>query len=886
VTNLGDGGAGSFRDAVSQSGRTVVFDVGGYITLASEVGVQGDITIAGQTAPGGGIGIRGGEVSFGGKDNIICRFVRIRPGAGSATTANGINMYRAENIILDHVSVAFAKWNNLSGVSDDWQNHPVDNITVQHSIISNPIGQQFGAHAESVAGRWFWYGNLFANSHNRNPLAKFDTVFINNVNYNYQGGYTTHTSTSFKHDVVNNYFIGGPGSGGSDNTWYQVDKNQSIYYAGNMKDRNLDGVLNGGVTTPYWYQGEGTVLTEPWSPVTGATPVYDAVTAYARVMSLAGALPRDEVDTLLVSQVQSLGDGPTGTGAGTAGPGGGLYSSPSQTGLADGGFGILPGGTAEADVDRDGMADDFERDTGSDPQTPNHTESVPAGAFVPDLPAGYTRLDEYLHFLASPHLVVPMNGAADVDLREHAAGYAVPRTTYRIADSHNVDVTFRPDRHSVQVAASSNYVGRGHFDFWVGDGSGAGPMTQKVLVVVSGARVVPAAPTGLTATAVSSSVIALQWHDLSPNEDGFLIERSAEGTVFAEIGSVGVDVTTFNDDAGPSASFVYRVRAHNMAGRSGYSNGDGAATEPGPPGAPRGITASPGNARVSLRWLPVAGASNYRVARSVTPGGPYVTLAVLAGHAFDDPYAVNGTTYYYVATAGNAHGQGPDSAEVMAVPAPTRVYPAEDEPYGNGAVFEDKNAGFTGTGYVNFSPDAGSFLQFDQVDGGAGGTAALRFRFALGNVARTGRIIVNGSPSPVTFDGTGSWTTWSTHTVTATLAADSNNTIRLESTGADLANIDEMSVSTSTPPPAAPAVTEAGREGGNLIMAGYAGAPPSTCLVLTSTDLHRPQDLWTPVTTNQLDGNGAFHITNTLDPSALQRYYRVDAPQVPYDSGR
>ena len=84
-----------------------------------------------------------------------------------------------------------------------------------------------------------WYRNIFANSHNRNPLAKVNTVFVNNVLYNDSAGYTTHTSTNFKHDILNNYFIFGPASTGTDNTWYQVDKNQSIYYAGNLKDTNL-----------------------------------------------------------------------------------------------------------------------------------------------------------------------------------------------------------------------------------------------------------------------------------------------------------------------------------------------------------------------------------------------------------------------------------------------------------------------------------------------------------------------------------------------------------------------------------------------------------------------------------------------------------------------
>src|SRR5882724_1485507 len=57
VTTLSDSGPGSFRDAISTGNRMVIFDVGGHINLASTVLVQDNITIAGQTAPGDGVGV-------------------------------------------------------------------------------------------------------------------------------------------------------------------------------------------------------------------------------------------------------------------------------------------------------------------------------------------------------------------------------------------------------------------------------------------------------------------------------------------------------------------------------------------------------------------------------------------------------------------------------------------------------------------------------------------------------------------------------------------------------------------------------------------------------------------------------------------------------------
>ena len=280
VTNLNDSGTGSFRDAVSASNRFVVFDVGGYITLATAVSAKSNLTIAGQTAPGQGIGFLGGELSFAKQSNIIMRYIRVRPGSETASnTDDALSLYLARNVMIDHSSFEFAPWNNIGAVSDDWQNYPMTNVTIQDSLIADPTYQQFGAHVESVASQIAWYRNVFANSHNRNPLDKINDVFVNNLLYDYSAGYTTHTSTNFTHDIVNNYFVMGPASTGTDNTWFQIDKNQSIYFSGNLKDTNLDGTLNGAATTPYWYQGEGTLLTNAWSPETTAVTPLSAASA-------------------------------------------------------------------------------------------------------------------------------------------------------------------------------------------------------------------------------------------------------------------------------------------------------------------------------------------------------------------------------------------------------------------------------------------------------------------------------------------------------------------------------------------------------------------------------------------------------------------------------
>jgi hypothetical protein len=86
-------------------------------------------------------------------------------------------------------------------------------------------------------------------------------------------------------------------------------------------------------------------------------------------------------------------------------------------------------------------------------------------------------------------------------------------------------------------------------------------------------------------------------------------------------------------------------------------------------------------------------------------------------------------------------------------------------------------------------------VEYQNVNGGSGGSATLRFRFALGaSSARTGSLIVNGSSQNITFQPTGAWNSWSVQNVVVNLNGGTNNTIRLQSTGQDLANQDQLTV--------------------------------------------------------------------------------------------
>ncbi len=122
------------------------------------------------------------------------------------------------------------------------------------------------------------------------------------------------------------------------------------------------------------------------------------------------------------------------------------------------------------------------------------------------------------------------------------------------------------------------------------------------------------------------------------------------------------------------------------------------------------------------------------------------------------------------------------------------VYQTESGTVGGGTVLESSNGGFNGTGYVNASA-SGGFSQNSAVDGRGGGSKTLRIRYALGvTAARTGRLLVNGVATNITFNGTGAWTTWVQRDVAVTLNNNTSNTIRFESSGGDLANIDQIEI--------------------------------------------------------------------------------------------
>jgi lysophospholipase L1-like esterase len=123
------------------------------------------------------------------------------------------------------------------------------------------------------------------------------------------------------------------------------------------------------------------------------------------------------------------------------------------------------------------------------------------------------------------------------------------------------------------------------------------------------------------------------------------------------------------------------------------------------------------------------------------------------------------------------------------------LYPAEAGVLsGTGTVRARTYSGWQGRGYVDF-PASGGALTFNRVIGKDGGARTLRIRYANGAATtRSGQLVVNGAVTAIAFAPSGSWSSWLTKDVPVTLNSGTANAISLRSSGADLANVDGLTV--------------------------------------------------------------------------------------------
>lgn len=395
VTTLDDSGPGSFREAVSQPNRIVVFDVGGVIRLKSNVEVANNITIAGQTAPGEGICLYGQSLSLGKRSNIIIRYLRIRQGMSGDRGKKALGMDAAANIMIDHCSIQWGRWDDL-GITVGSRD-----ITVQDCLIAEAIHpQSFGALVDNVTGVTL-SRNLWMSNESRNPKAKGTIQYINNVVYNWgiYGLCGGHSAADRWLDVINNLFIKGPSS--NDRWAGQFYPSDHVYQSGNFIDMDRDGTLNPRLAQPGDFHQPADAA--PKEVVATGKPPYtlptfveapsmrpaipvkllSATEAYAKIAAEVGcSLRRDAIDRRLIEELRSLGK-----------KGATIPHTDDRGEALVGGIQEVVGGPAPTDTDRDGMPDAWETSRGLDPKDPTD------GARIAK--SGYSHVEEYLNGIVS-----------------------------------------------------------------------------------------------------------------------------------------------------------------------------------------------------------------------------------------------------------------------------------------------------------------------------------------------------------------------------------------------------------------------------------------------------------------------------------------------------
>lgn len=408
VTNLNDdNNPGSLRYAINQPGpRIVIFRISGTIQLKSNLNINnGNVTIAGQTAPGDGITLRDYTV-FVNADNVIIRFMRFRMGDVTNQVNDAIWGRNRKNIIIDHCSMSWS----TDEVGSFYDN---ENFTLQWSILSEGLRNSVhnkGTHG--YGGIWggrkaSFHHNLIAHNDSRNPRfcgSRYSNRpddelvdFRNNTIYNW-GANNAYAAEGGSYNLVNNYYKAGPASSNRNRILqpYADDGSNSqpkgtygrFYVTGNTVTASAANTLNNwlGVNmhSSFNTHAPGVTINDIRSDVefdAGEVTTHAALTAYQKVLAFAGAsLKRDITDERIVHDVSN--------GVATITDGG----NGSRNGLIDtqeavGGWPALVTLDAPADSDNDGMPDAWEDANGLNKYDPSDAQSVTVDGKYPNMEA-------------------------------------------------------------------------------------------------------------------------------------------------------------------------------------------------------------------------------------------------------------------------------------------------------------------------------------------------------------------------------------------------------------------------------------------------------------------------------------------------------------------
>lgn len=409
VTSLDDAGPGTLREACNAVGpRIVVFNVAGTIHLKNRIRVRAPyITIAGQTAPGDGVCVRGATVAIDTHD-VVIRHMRFRRGETNvADRDDALGGNPVGNIVLDHVSASWGLDENVSmyrhmhrppGGDKDLK-LPTVNITIQWGIstealdtYNHSLGSTIGGHNST------FHHNLWACNAGRNPSIGMDGDFgfVNNVLFNWRHRTVDGGDMRSRYSIVNNYYKPGPATNAGAVAFrvLRPDGRQptkgaprewgTAYVTGNVVEGNAK------VTADNWAGGvqidgdDDPKLVLPKVKVAAPFPMaplpkQTAAEAYEVVLAHAGAtLPRrDPVDRRVVEQVR--------TGSVLPATKNGIVTDISQVG----GYPTYRGDLV-ADADKDGLPDEWERMHGLNPADPSDATADANGD-------GYANVEEYIN---------------------------------------------------------------------------------------------------------------------------------------------------------------------------------------------------------------------------------------------------------------------------------------------------------------------------------------------------------------------------------------------------------------------------------------------------------------------------------------------------------
>ena len=355
---------GSLRYAVDQKGpRTIVFDVAGTIELKSDLVVNnGDLTIAGQTAPGDGICLR--NYCFHIKtDNVIVRYIRSRLGDDSGAETDAAWARNQKDIIVDHCSFSWS-------VDETASFYGVENFTMQWCYITESLAASThvkGAHG--YGGLWCgnkasYHHNLLAHHYSRTPRLVGNDEFPekclidmrNNVIYNWGPVLGCYGGGGGSYNFVNNYYKPGPATNekpaiagritqaGVDDTFFE---HGVFYLSGNRFDYTSPYLgskaqQNAKASDEDNYEGLHIVESEYATKddyiadrefVVRPTTTHTAEIAYEKVLRYGGCcLRRDAIDERVANDVRTGGYSYVSGNKGSNGSTGGLIDAPEDVG--------------------------------------------------------------------------------------------------------------------------------------------------------------------------------------------------------------------------------------------------------------------------------------------------------------------------------------------------------------------------------------------------------------------------------------------------------------------------------------------------------------------------------------------------------------------------